>query len=253
MCRSPAVRGLAAAAKEAAATRVRVWSAATSTPRRVGVLNRDQLRDGVVARTGRVPEARPGRRDAVAGLAPVYVDIDRIPPRSSRRRRRRCLPTSSTGEARGLREKIIDAAQEVDTARSASSSSRSGTRIAPCEISSPEDRHDRQNIPVRRFVRFALGRRCDRARLRAGRGSGDGRQPDGFYRPDRCSSCPAALLGERNTDVDPKFCAFHRPGVAEVPRHGRAGGSRGCGNIFRGLAAAARGIDRATTSACWRP
>ena len=56
-----------------------------------------------------------------------------------------------------------------------------------------------------------------------------------------------ALLGERQYGVDPAFCAFIASQVAEV--HGRGvqvGIVVGGGNIFRGLAAAARGMDRAT-------
>ncbi|TAM67067.1 MAG: UMP kinase, partial [Chloroflexota bacterium] len=56
-----------------------------------------------------------------------------------------------------------------------------------------------------------------------------------------------ALLGERSYGVDPTFCAFIAGEIREV----RALGVEvaivvGGGNIFRGLAAAARGMDRAT-------
>jgi uridylate kinase len=56
-----------------------------------------------------------------------------------------------------------------------------------------------------------------------------------------------ALLGERQYGVDPKFCAFIASQVAEVHAMGvQVGIVVGGGNIFRGLAAAARGMDRAT-------
>jgi len=56
-----------------------------------------------------------------------------------------------------------------------------------------------------------------------------------------------ALLGERQYGVDPKFCAFIAQQVAEVHAMGvEVGIVVGGGNIFRGLAAAARGMDRAT-------
>ncbi len=56
-----------------------------------------------------------------------------------------------------------------------------------------------------------------------------------------------ALLGERQYGVDPAFCAFIARQVAEVRSHGvEVGIVVGGGNIFRGLAAAARGMDRAT-------
>jgi uridylate kinase len=56
-----------------------------------------------------------------------------------------------------------------------------------------------------------------------------------------------ALLGNRTYGVDPEFCAFIAAQVAAV--HGSAiqvGIVVGGGNIFRGMAAAARGMDRAT-------
>ena len=56
-----------------------------------------------------------------------------------------------------------------------------------------------------------------------------------------------ALLGERQYGVDPKFCAFVAQQVAAVHATGvEIGIVVGGGNIFRGLAAAARGMDRAT-------
>jgi uridylate kinase len=56
-----------------------------------------------------------------------------------------------------------------------------------------------------------------------------------------------ALLGTRQYGVDPNFCAFIAGQVAEVHRLGvEVGIVVGGGNIFRGLAAAARGMDRAT-------
>ncbi|HEY6058508.1 MAG TPA: UMP kinase [Candidatus Limnocylindrales bacterium] len=56
-----------------------------------------------------------------------------------------------------------------------------------------------------------------------------------------------ALLGDRQYGVDPAFCGFIARQVAEVRRLGvQIGIVVGGGNIFRGLAAAARGMDRAT-------
>ena len=56
-----------------------------------------------------------------------------------------------------------------------------------------------------------------------------------------------ALLGERQYGVDPDVCAFIAAQVAEVHRLGvEVGIVVGGGNIFRGMAAAARGMDRAT-------
>ena len=56
-----------------------------------------------------------------------------------------------------------------------------------------------------------------------------------------------ALLGDRPYGVDPAFCAFVAKQVAEVRSLGvEVGIVVGGGNIFRGLAAAAKGMDRAT-------
>jgi uridylate kinase len=56
-----------------------------------------------------------------------------------------------------------------------------------------------------------------------------------------------ALLGDRQYGVDPSFVAFIARQVAEVHRLGvQIGIVVGGGNIFRGLAAAASGMDRAT-------
>ena len=56
-----------------------------------------------------------------------------------------------------------------------------------------------------------------------------------------------ALLGERPYGVDPAVCAFIANQIGEVHATGvEVGVVVGGGNIFRGLAASARGMDRAT-------
>ena len=56
-----------------------------------------------------------------------------------------------------------------------------------------------------------------------------------------------ALLGDRAYGVDPAFCAFIASQVAHVHATGvQVGIVVGGGNIFRGMAAAAKGMDRAT-------
>jgi uridylate kinase len=56
-----------------------------------------------------------------------------------------------------------------------------------------------------------------------------------------------ALLGDRPYGVDPEFCAFIANQVRNVHKEGvQVGIVVGGGNIFRGMAAAARGMDRAT-------
>jgi len=56
-----------------------------------------------------------------------------------------------------------------------------------------------------------------------------------------------ALLGSRTYGVDPEFCAFIARQIGAVHATGvEVGIVVGGGNIFRGMAAAARGMDRAT-------
>ena len=56
-----------------------------------------------------------------------------------------------------------------------------------------------------------------------------------------------ALLGERQYGVDPAFCAFIAGQIGAARSAGvQVGIVVGGGNIFRGMAAAARGMDRAT-------
>jgi uridylate kinase len=88
----------------------------------------------------------------------------------------------------------------------------------------------------------------------AGRETGDGEGPvtapaDGRlrYRRILLKLSGEALLGERQYGVDPAFCAFVAQQVATVHAMGvQVGIVVGGGNIFRGLAASARGMDRAT-------
>jgi len=56
-----------------------------------------------------------------------------------------------------------------------------------------------------------------------------------------------ALLGDRAYGVDPEFCVFIAKQIAEVRARGvQTAIVVGGGNIFRGLAASAKGMDRAT-------
>ncbi|HWP63455.1 MAG TPA: UMP kinase [Candidatus Binatia bacterium] len=72
-------------------------------------------------------------------------------------------------------------------------------------------------------------------------------QPALRYRRILLKLSGEALLGSRQYGVDPEFCAFIARQIAEVHRLGvEVGIVVGGGNIFRGLAAAARGMDRAT-------
>jgi uridylate kinase len=87
----------------------------------------------------------------------------------------------------------------------------------------------------------------------AGRGPGVGERPvtapaNGIrYHRILLKLSGEALLGERQYGVDPAFCSFVAQQVAAVHGMGvQVGIVVGGGNIFRGLAASARGMDRAT-------
>jgi uridylate kinase len=83
-----------------------------------------------------------------------------------------------------------------------------------------------------------------------GTAGGPDRAPGGSslrYRRILLKLSGEALLGERQYGVDPAFCSFIAQQVATVHAMGvEVGIVVGGGNIFRGLAASARGMDRAT-------
>ena len=73
------------------------------------------------------------------------------------------------------------------------------------------------------------------------------RDPAVRYRRVLLKLSGEALLGDRPYGVDPAFCAFIAAQVKHVHALGvQVGIVVGGGNIFRGMAAAARGMDRAT-------
>ena len=72
-------------------------------------------------------------------------------------------------------------------------------------------------------------------------------EPSVRYRRILLKLSGEALLGDRPYGVDPAFCAFIADQVRHVMDRGvQVGIVVGGGNIFRGLAAAAKGMDRAT-------
>jgi uridylate kinase len=81
----------------------------------------------------------------------------------------------------------------------------------------------------------------------AGRETGTGEGPATAPAEGRLKLSGEALLGERQYGVDPAFCAFIARQVATLHAMDvQVGIVVGGGNIFRGLAASARGMDRAT-------
>jgi uridylate kinase len=76
-------------------------------------------------------------------------------------------------------------------------------------------------------------------------GTADARRPR--YRRILLKVSGEALLGDRPYGVDPAFCSFIAAQVADVQALGvEVAIVVGGGNIFRGMAAAAKGMDRAT-------
>jgi uridylate kinase len=72
-------------------------------------------------------------------------------------------------------------------------------------------------------------------------------QPALRYRRILLKLSGEALLGDRSYGVDPEYCTFIAKQVGEVHRLGvQVGIVVGGGNIFRGMAASAAGMDRAT-------
>ena len=153
-------RGLAAAAKRSGReAREGLISSYIHTGGRVGVLIEVNCETDFVARTDEFQKLVRDLAMQVAGLAPLYVDVDSIPAEVLSAKRAALLADQSTlGKPEAIREKIVEGQlnkwyKEV------------------CLLEQPfrdEDRSVRdlvtqkistigENIRVRRFVRFALG------------------------------------------------------------------------------------------------
>ena len=153
-------RGLAAAAKKSGReAREGLISSYIHTGGRVGVLIEVNCETDFVARTDEFQKLVRDLAMQVAGLAPLYVDVDSIPAEVLSAKRAALLADQSTlGKPEAIREKIVEGQlnkwyKEV------------------CLLEQPfrdEDRSVRdlvtqkistigENIRVRRFVRFALG------------------------------------------------------------------------------------------------
>ncbi len=153
-------RGLAAAAKKAGRdAREGLVSSYIHTGGRVGVLIEVNCETDFVARTDEFQKLVRDLAVQVAGLAPLYVDMDGIPAAELERKKAELAadPAAATKPA-DIREKIVDG-QLKKWAREV------------CLLEQPfrdEDRSVRElvtekiatigeNIRVRRFVRYALG------------------------------------------------------------------------------------------------
>ena len=153
-------RGLAAAAKKAGRdAREGLVSSYIHTGGRVGVLIEVNCETDFVARTDEFQKLVRDLAIQVAGLAPLYVDVDRIPADVLDARRTELLgdPGVASKPAE-IREKIVDGQlrkwfREVCLLEQPFRDEERSVRDLVTERISTIG----ENIRVRRFVRFALG------------------------------------------------------------------------------------------------
>ena len=154
-------RGLAAAAKKAGReAREGLVSSYIHTGGRVGVLIEVNCETDFVARTDEFQRLVRDLAVQVAGLAPLYVDVDRIP--SARPRPEEGGPSPATlpspRSPRSIREKIVDGQlkkwyREVCLLEQPFRDEERSVRDLVTERIATIG----ENIRVRRFVRYALG------------------------------------------------------------------------------------------------
>ena len=153
-------RGLAAAAKKAGReAREGLVSSYIHTGGRVGVLIEVNCETDFVARTDEFQKLVRDLAIQVAGLAPLYVDVDRIPAEVLEAKKAELAdPTPSRASPRRSASRSSRASSRSGTRRSASTSSPSATRTAPSrDLVTEEIATIGENIRVRRFTRYALG------------------------------------------------------------------------------------------------
>ena len=124
-------RGLAAAAKKAGReAREGLVSSYIHAGGRVGVLIEVNCETDFVARTEEFQKLVRNLAIQVAGLTPLYVDIERVPEDVLEAKRAELARRSdaSRGSPRTIREQIVEGQLKKWYQRSASSSSRSATR-----------------------------------------------------------------------------------------------------------------------------
>ena len=248
-------RGLAAAAKKAGReAREGAISSYIHTGGRVGVLIEVNCETDFVARTDEFQKLVRDLAVQVAGMAPRYVDVDRIPEADLEAKKAELAqvgdrPEQARGhppeDRRGPAQEVVRRGQPLRSAvpRRGPNGSRPHHR---------GDRHDRREHP-----------RPPLRPLRA-RGGAVSEAPTtattetigakASATSGSCSSCPARRSSATGRTASIlRSVAFIARQVGEVHRLGvQVGIVVGGGNIFRGLAAAARAWTArpATTSAC---
>ena len=238
-------RGLAAAAKKAGRdAREGLVSSYIHAGGKLGVLIEVNCETDFVARTDEFQKLVRDLAMQVVALVPLYVDVDAIPEDALEAKKAELAASDAvTGKPAEIQERIVEGQlkkwyQEVCLLRAALPR-RGPRRQGPGHRG---DRDDRREHP---------GPSLHPLRARGGAVSDardDGAIGDGLrYGRILLKLSGEALLGDRTYGVDPKFCAFIARQVAEVHARGvQVGIVVGGGNIFRGLAAAASGMDRAT-------
>jgi uridylate kinase len=223
-------RNQASAAKKAGReAREGVIASYIHTGGRIGALVEVNCETDFVARTEQFQKLVRDIAMQVVALRPVYPTIA-IP--ADVIEAGELLADESPEQARGHPRKTSTAAREVvrEVVSPSSRSAHAETvgQLSPSPIS--------ENIRVRRFVRFEPGRSCERRRRAAWHGEGR-LPPDLAQAPARPAGAPYG--------VDPGFCSSS--GRCGSPALGvEVAIVVGGGNIFRGMAAAAKGMDRAT-------
>ena len=127
-------KGLAAAAKKSGRdAREGLVSSYIHTGGRVGVLIEVNCETDFVARTDEFQKLVRDLAVQVAGLAPLYVDADRIPPDVLAAKQAELLADECDPEEAGEhpRSRSSRASSRSGTRRSASTTSRSATRSGP--------------------------------------------------------------------------------------------------------------------------
>ena len=239
-------KGLAAAAKKADRdAREGLVSSYIHTGGRVGVLIEVNCETDFVARTDEFQKLVRDLAVQVAGLDPQYVDADHIPVDVLEAKRAELLDGRGRPEEAG--EHPV-----ADRGRPAQEVVLAGLPLRPAVPRRGADRsradhradlHDRREHP--RSPLHPL-----RARGGAVTGTATSAATEAKplrYRRILLKLSGEALLGDRQYGVDPAVCVFIARQVAEIHGLGvQIGIVVGGGNIFRGLAASARGMDRAT-------
>jgi elongation factor Ts len=153
-------RGLAAAANKASReAREGLIGSYIHTGGRVGVLIEVNCETDFVARTDEFQKLVRDLAIQVAGLAPTWVDIDRIPPDELERKRAElAADPAGAGKPAEIREKIVEGQlkkwyREVCLYEQPFRDEERTVR----ELVTDRIATIGENIVVRRFVRFALG------------------------------------------------------------------------------------------------